>query len=156
METILKGTYPMLVMIVLACLLVLMAMLIDLGAGLYKAKQRGEVRSSWGLKRSLTKFITYEGGLLIAAGVDIMMHLCKFMSVIGVDALVGVPVITCLVAIFLMIVEFFSVREKADEKTRTEFARVEKLAASMVSREELTEAITNAIKAAITKDKGGE
>ena len=60
----------MLVMIVLACLLVLMAMLIDLGAGLYKAKQRGEVRSSWWLKRSLTKFITYEGGLLIAAGVQ--------------------------------------------------------------------------------------
>ncbi len=56
---------PMLTVIVIACVLVLGAMCIDLVSGLYKAKQRGEIRSSWGLKRTLTKFITYEGSMLM-------------------------------------------------------------------------------------------
>ena len=49
-------------MVITVMLLVLMAMIIDLGSGLYKAKQRGELRSSEALKRTLTKFISYEGG----------------------------------------------------------------------------------------------
>ena len=41
-------------MVITVMLLVLMAMIIDLGSGLYKAKQRGELRSSEALKRTLT------------------------------------------------------------------------------------------------------
>ena len=36
-------------------------------------------------------------------------------------------------------------REKADEKTKTEFSRVEKLAKAMVSRQELVDAIKDAL-----------
>lgn len=135
----------MLVIIVLACLIVLGAMIIDLGSGLYKAKQRNEIRSSWGLKRTLSKFIMYEGGMMIAAGVDILIHLSRLFVLFHLDAVQGVPLITCLVGIFLLIVEFLSVRERADEKTKTEMSRVAELAAKMVNKEELVEALTQAI-----------
>lgn len=135
----------MLVIIVLACLIVLGAMIIDLGSGLYKAKQRNEIRSSWGLKRTLSKFIMYEGGMMIAAGVDILIHLSRLFVLFHLDAVQGVPLITCLVGIFLLVVEFLSVRERADEKTKTEMSRVAELAAKMVDKEELVEALTQAI-----------
>lgn len=145
METILSGTGNMMIVVVLACIIVLFAMMIDLCSGLYKAKQRKEIRSSWGLKRSLSKFIMYEGGMLIAAGVDLLMHLSKMLQIIHLDELYGVPVVTCILGIFLLVVEFLSVKEKADEKTKTEFARTASLAAAMVNKDELVEALTQAI-----------
>lgn len=142
----------MLAIIVIACIIVLFAMCVDLCSGLYKAKQRGEIRSSWGLKRTLSKFIMYEGGMLIAAGVDVLVHLCKLFQLFHVEVLYGIPFITCLMGIFLLVVEYLSVREKADEKTRTEMSRVETLASKMVNRDELVEALTQAI---INSRKGG-
>lgn len=131
--------------IVIACLLVIGAMLIDLCAGLYKAKLRGEIRSSWGLKRSLSKFISYIGSLLIAAGVDLMMHFCKVFQLFHLDIIYGLPIITCLITIFLLIVEFLSVREAADEKTKTEVSRVADFAAQFIRKEDLIEALSKAL-----------
>lgn len=145
MAEVFEGIGTMLGIIVLACFIVLFAMIIDLISGLYKAKQRKEIRSSWGLKRSLTKFITYEGGMLIAAGVDILMYLCHLPEIIQVESIKGVPLITCLLGIFLLIVEFISLKEKADEKTKTEMSRVERLAEKVMNRDEFVEALKQAI-----------
>ena len=82
---------------------------------------------------------------MIAAGVDILIHLSRLFVLFHLDAVQGVPLITCLVGIFLLIVEFLSVRERADEKTKTEMSRVAELAAKMVNKEELVEALTQAI-----------
>lgn len=132
----------MVIIIVAACLIVLAAMAIDLVSGLHKAKQRGEVRSSWGLKRTLNKFITYEGGMLIAAGVDILIQLSQMLTLFGLEMLFGIPFVTCLLGIFLLVVEFLSVRERADEKTRTEMSRVEAMAAKYLTKDELVEVLT--------------
>lgn len=153
MDELFKGAENMLVIIVLACIIVFMAMCVDLISGLHKAKQRKEIRSSYGLKRSLGKFIMYEGGMLIACGVDVLMHFCKLLKVVHMDVIYGIPVVTCLLGIFLLIVEFISVREKADDKTKTEISRVEQLAAKMVNKDELVGALTQAI---INATKGGQ
>lgn len=145
MYSLLIGVRMELIIIVIACFIVLLAMAIDLASGLAKAKVRGEIRSSWGLKRSLIKFITYEGGMLIASGIDLLISLCKVMALVHLEILEGIPIVTCMVGIFLLVVEWLSVREKADEKTKTEFSRVEKLAKTMVSRQELVDALTNAL-----------
>ena len=145
MYSLLIGVRMELIIIVIACFIVLLAMAIDLASGLAKAKVRGEIRSSWGLKRSLIKFITYEGGMLIAAGIDLLISFCKVMALVHLEILEGIPIVTCMVGIFLLVVEWLSVREKADEKTKTEFSRVEKLAKTMVSRQELVEALTDAL-----------
>lgn len=148
MEYIFAGTGYMLVIVVVACLLVLVAMGIDLVSGVNKARMRGEVRSSYGLKRTVSKFIMYEGGMVIAAGIDLLIHYCKLFPLLHIDLLYGVPLITCLLGIFLLIVEGISVREKADEKTRLELSKAEhvaQMATKMVNKEELVEALTAAI-----------
>ncbi|MCM1219069.1 MAG: phage holin family protein [Lachnospiraceae bacterium] len=142
---IFSGAEEMLSVVVMACFIVLCAMVIDLISGLAKAKQRGEIRSSWGLKRSLNKFIMYEGGMLIAAGIDVLMHASHIYQLVRLEAIYGIPIITCLLGVFLLVVEFFSVREKADEKTRTEMSRVAELAEKMVHKDELVDALTKAI-----------
>lgn len=142
---ILSGAESMLSIVVLACFIVLCAMVIDLVSGLIKAKQRGEIRSSWGLKRSLNKFIMYEGGMLIAAGIDLLMYASHIYQLFTLDAIYGIPVVTCLLGVFLLVVEFLSVREKADKKTRTEMSRVAEMASKMVRKDELVDALTKAI-----------
>ena len=142
---LLNDAQNMLQIIVICMIIVCFAMMLDLVAGLYKAKQRGEIRSSWGLKRTLSKFISYIGGLLIAGGVDILIHLSKLFLVFHLNTLYGLPVFTCLIGIFLLIVEFLSIREAADEKTKTEMSRVAEIAGKLVNKEELVEALTQAI-----------
>ena len=156
MDELFKGAENMLVIIVLACIIVFMAMCVDLGGRRLITKQRKEIRSSYGLKRSLGKFIMYEGGMLIACGVDVLMHFCKLLKVVHMDVIYGIPVVTCLLGIFLLIVEFISVREKADDKTKTEISRVEQLAAKMVNKDELVGALTQAIINATKGDQANE
>ena len=155
LAAMLQGTGLMMYVVVLACLIVFMAMIVDLVSGLYKAKQRNEIRSSWGLKRTLSKFIMYEGGMVIAAGIDLLIFLSKLFVLFHLDVLQGVPIITCVVGIFLLIVEFLSVREAADEKTKTEMSRVATAAATLVNKDDLVTAITTAIIEA-TKQKSHE
>lgn len=145
MGEIFNGTDSMLSIVVAACIVVFFAMVIDLVSGLMKAKQRHEIRSSWGLKRTLSKFIMYEGGMLIAAGVDLLIHLSHLLQLFHLDLIYGIPVITCLLGIFLLLVEFLSVREKADEKTKTEISRAADAAAKLISADDLAEAIAKAI-----------
>lgn len=145
MTDILIDCGQMIKVIVIACIIVLIAMVIDLISGLAKAKQRGEIRSSWGLKRTLTKFITYEGGMLIAAGVDILMHICHILELFHIEVLYRTPIITCLLGIFLLIVEFISVREHADRKIRSDFTHVEELLANVVRKEDIKSIIETII-----------
>ena len=98
-ENIFDGATTMLMIGLFVMLAVLMAMIVDLGAGLYKAKQRGEIRRSEALRRTLSKFISYHGGLLIATMVDLLIHFLRLYTIIGLPILSSVPVVTILVGI---------------------------------------------------------
>lgn len=100
----------------ISCLIVIGAMAIDLIAGLHKARLRNEQRSSWGLKRTVAKFISYIGSLLIAFGIDVIILLAEIHRLSNLMLLRQVPVICCLLAIFLLVVEIVSIRETADIK----------------------------------------
>lgn len=146
MDKVLADIGQMLSVIVVAMVIVLVAMAIDLVSGVNKAKANGQMRTSWGLKRTISKFVMYEGGLLIAAGVDILMHSSHLYDLLRLEALRGVPFITCLVGVFLCVVEFLSVKESADIKMQKEFADAGKLLGNVFSKEDLREAIKDAIK----------
>ena len=88
----------------------------------------------------------YEGGMLIAAGVDALLQLSHLLKLFGLSHLEGIPFVTCLLGVFLLVVEFLSVREKADEKTRTELSRVEALAAKFITKEELVQVLTEVLR----------
>lgn len=137
MEQLYIETAPILRIAVVVMLLVFLAMAIDLGAGLYKAKLRGELRTSEALRRSLSKFISYEGGLMIATMADIFVHFCKFYELLGLKIMEGVPILSLLVGFFLLVVEFMSVREKADQKTRAQQQKAAGIISKLITKDEL-------------------
>lgn len=145
MEEIFYDTGPMLRISVVVMLLVLVAMIIDLMAGLYKAKMSGELRTSIGLRRSVSKFVSYEGGLMIATIADLFIHFSKFYQLFHINILVGVPVVAILVGLFLLIVEFMSVREKADKKTRRKQVEALELIANIMTKEDFKSIIEKII-----------
>ena len=138
-EIVFINTGPLFHVAVIVMLLVLLAMIIDLGAGLYKAKQRGELRTSEALRRTLSKFISYEGGLAIAVMVDVLISFAKFFELFGLTMISAVPVVTILVGIFLLIVEFLSVREKADEKTKKQQKEAAELIGKILTKEDVAD-----------------
>ena len=146
MENVFTEIGQMLSVMVVARVIVMVAMVIDLVSGINKARANGQMRTSWGLKRTMSKFIMYEGGMLIAAGVDILTHSSHLYDLLHLHALRGVPFITCLVGAFLCVVEFLSVRETADVKMKKEFMEAGKVLGSVFSKEDLREAIKEAIK----------
>ena len=126
------GVTEMSVGIVFVAIIVLMAMMVDLVAGLYKAHLRGDARRSEALKRTGYKFLLYEGTILIAAGIDILIHIAKIPMWFGWELMYNVPLVTILIGIFWCVVEFLSVREKADEKIHSDISKAEKLAAQIL------------------------
>lgn len=136
---ILNGIGNMLLIAVATMLVVFIAMMVDLASGLRKAKIRGELRSSQALKRTFTKFITYEGGMVIALCFDILIHMSRLPQLFGLEVIAGIPVIMCLVGAFLCMVEFISVREKADQKTRKQMSDAAELLNSLLANDNLKE-----------------
>ena len=145
MDILLEGTRPMLAIACACALFVMLAMLIDLISGLYKAKLRGELRTSYGLSRSVSKFILYGGSVMIALMVDIMVHYSRLFVLMKLLPIVGVPVITCLVSVFLCVIEFLSIREKAEDKVRKRMDKTLGAIIELVGRERLRDILAERV-----------
>ena len=149
MDILLEGTRPMLAIACACALFVMLAMLIDLVSGLYKAKLRGELRTSYGLSRSVGKFILYGGSVMIALMVDIMVHYSRLFVLMKLQPIVGVPVITCLVSVFLCVIEFISIREKAEDKVRKRMDKTLGAIIELVGRERLRDILSERVDSTI-------
>lgn len=132
MKIVFAEVEGMMLCIALVSVVVFVAMVVDLASGLYKAHLRGEVRRSEALKRSGYKFCLYEGSILIAAGIDLLIHVAKMPLWFGWEMVYGLPLVTIALGIFWCVVEFLSVREKADEKTHSDIQKAEKLAVELM------------------------
>ncbi len=150
-----NGTETMMMIAVIAQLMVFVSMMIDLASGMYKAWYRREKWKSDYLKRTGFKFVLYEGALLIATCVDVLVHFSKLYQWWGWDLVYGLPLVTIGVGIFWCVVEFLSVREKADDKIHSEIARAERLAKQVLSREELVDILAEAMRKGMVENKQG-
>lgn len=142
---ILHGADVMLLVIAIVCIIVLMAMMLDLVVGMRKAKMAGVYRSSEAFKRTVTKFITYEGGILVAGCIDFLILLTQIVSLIGLDVLTNVPIVTILIGILLCGVEGWSIWEKAEDKQRNRSAKIAGAALDLLTSDKLdklTEIVT--------------
>lgn len=88
--------------------------------------------------------------MLIAAGVDVLIHFSRLFVLFDLNSIVGIPIITCIVGIFLLIVEFISIREKADKKTKGDMEKVETAIGKLITKEDLVSILEE------LKKKGGE
>lgn len=132
MIELLAGAKMMMMVVSVVSLIVLVAMIVDLAAGLYKAHLRGDARRSEALKRTGYKFCLYQGTILIASGIDMLVHLSKLYMWFGWDLVYNLPLVTIALGIFWCFVEALSVKEKADEKTHSDIAKAERMAKALL------------------------
>jgi len=126
--------------------IVLLAIIIDLISGLKKAKQRGELRTSYGLQRTVRKIVTYFGALTFALMIDIIA-----------SYFVSFPVFTSIMAIFLIVIEGTSVYEKADEKQRKKMAdEATTLITLLEHKDDILNGIAEVLKTKLKQDKENE
>ena len=145
---ILVGLPVMYLIVVVAMIVVIGAMCMDAAFGWRKAKLRNEARTSYLFSRSITKFALYEGVLFISAGIDTLIHFVWAQFSASVHC---VPLASILVAITLCIVEIWSMREKAEEKTRNNFNHAIKVVADVLQQEQAVDIAKHIIdKAAAT------
>ena len=142
MKEILQGLGLLYCIAVICMVIVIVAMAVDLVSGWRKAKERGEDRTSYAFSRSLTKFLTYEGILLIACCIDTLVHFAWFQF--G-DSSYSIPLATLLMAVVLCCVEGWSVREKAEEKTRNRIDKALTYIIDAIGKEKASELIRDAI-----------
>lgn len=123
---------------VVAMVAVMIAMSMDLMFGWRKAKERGDARTSYAFSRTINKFALYEGVLLISCCIDTLIHFVWAQFSTGVYSF---PVASCILAMVLCIVEIWSMKEKADEKTRNNLNTAIKVVAEAIPKEQAQEVL---------------
>lgn len=123
--------------------LVTVSMVIDLISGWSKAKQRGEERTSYGLRRTVTKSVMYYGLLFFAFMFD-----C-----IG-TFFYPLPYVSMIAAGFLIFIEGKSVLEKANDKDKRKLNKsLEELSIILDNKEDLIKGVAEIMKNQIEKQK---
>lgn len=140
------GTKSMLLVSVVFILFVICAMTIDLISGIRKAKERGDTRTSYGLSRTVNKFILYIGSTIIATFIDLMIHYTHLLYLMKLTPIAGLPVVTCLLCIFLCLIELKSIKEKADEKTNKEVENMIRIIVKAIGRENIQDVAIDKIR----------
>ena len=97
-------------------MLVLLAMTVDLACGVTKAKRNHEARTSYGLARTISKFLAYEGAVIVGAAIDCLLMTGRVWSLVRLDAWDGVPIVCSLLGVFLCAIEVVSIFESAKTK----------------------------------------
>lgn len=108
---------------------VFIMILADLWSGVRKARVRGEVRSSFGYKKTIDKIARYYNALIALTVIDAMQigGIWYLTCYYGWSVPIF-PAITLLGALGISAVELKSIYEKADEKVRGDYKEVAALA----------------------------
>lgn len=123
--------------------LVAIAMIVDLLAGWNKAKQRGEARTSYGLRRTINKGVTYYQLMLFALIFD-----CISLFFLPL------PYATFLITAFIIIIECKSVWEKANDKDKRRISEnLGDLITLLDNRDDLIQGFTEIVKKELIKHK---
>lgn len=149
---IVHGLPTLTLLALMAMILVNVAITADLVSGWRKAKLRREARTSYAFSRTLTKFLLYMGILIIGGCVDMLIHFVCYMF----GYCYVVPAAIILLAIVLCIVEMWSIREKADEKTRNSMKNAMELVQKTLSHDQVVALLAEAVAKANAGDKRTE
>lgn len=142
-ELVFDGLGVMYCLAVVVMVAVIVAMVVDFVSGWRKARLRGDEHTSYAASRSLTKFLIYEGILLIGVCIDTMVH---FVWAMLMDGSYFVPLMTIVWGIILCLVEAWSVKEKADRKQRKRMDDAAAALANILDRETVLEILKTRVK----------
>lgn len=142
-ELVFDGLGIMYCLSVVVMVAVIVAMCVDFLSGWRKATLRGDEKTSYAASRTLTKFLIYEGILLIGVCIDTMIH---FVWAMLMDGSYFVPLMTIGWGIILCIVEAWSVKEKADKKQRKRMDDAAAALANILDKETVLEILRARVK----------
>lgn len=124
---------------------VFIAMVLDLIAGILKARKLGEATTSEGLKRTVAKFKDYYGMLLVATLIDILLSVVEPYNL---------PYATFASGIYLTTIEGLSIREKGEDKIRRQGNKDLKVLVSLLeNRGDLVKAFVDIVKSEIATNE---
>lgn len=124
-------------------LLVAAAIILDLISGWRKAKERQEARTSFGLRRTVTKSVLYYALMLFAFMFD-----CIGMF------FYTEPYVTLIAAGFLIFIEGKSILEKAHDKDKRKLNRhLEDLSSILENKDDLLKGIADVLKNQLEEKK---
>ena len=83
--------------------------------------------------------------MIIACGIDSICYVCKFWAFIHVSALTNIPVVSSIVAVFILVTEVRSIWEKADAKQRRQAGKTAEMISKVINKEILADALTHAL-----------
>ena len=139
---ILAGLYTMIFIVVL----------LDLWSGIRKARQRGEYRSSYGLRKTVEKLAKYFNMMLVLSVIDAMQMLAVYDLNLQISFRIPIfPILTVAGAIFVGIIELKSIYEKADQKDKGKYQDAARLVKEFASNKE-ARSIINSIAEYLKKD----
>ncbi|MDH6309285.1 phage-related holin [Dysgonomonas sp. PFB1-18] len=149
-HSLLTGDYAdlriKLAIIAIMWLFVAVAIVIDLISGYRKAKERNEARTSYGLRRTVTKIVMYYAMMLFAFMFD-----CIGMF------FYPQPYVTFIAAGFLIFIEAKSILEKANDKDKKKLNKsLQDLSAILDNRDDLIKGIAETLKNQLTDKKETE
>lgn len=102
----------------LFCLLVFVAISVDLVSGWRKATERHEAHTSYALSRTISKVLMYQGVMIVTGCIDVVLSVCHVTQLLHVVLLDNLPVMSGLMCVLLCLVELKSIYEKAEDKSR--------------------------------------
>lgn len=133
--------------IIVVCILymlVITMVLLDLCAGIRKAKRVGTYRSSRGLRRTVYKIIHYFNMMLAMTCIDAIQIIACYMINIQTDKNIPLlTVFTILGCIFIGFIELKSIYESNEEKDRAKIEEAAKILKAMLADEKGKEVLTN-------------
>ena len=154
---LLRLILPVIIMLVVIYFLVLIAVFLDLWAGIRKAKAMEVLTTSEGLRRTVNKISKYFNMLFMVTIVDILQMLAiTCINIQTGEHIPDVPLLTFLGAIFICVIELKSVYEKAEDKEREQIAQTAKILSKFIrdiNNKELVSKIAEFLKQEENEDK---
>lgn len=135
---------------------VLLAIFLDLWAGIRKAKARGEFRSSFGLRKTIGKVSNYFNMLFVVTIIDILqMMLVMLLNNNTNVVLPALPFLTFAAGIFAVAIEGKSIFEKNTDKEKARVQETAKMLSEILKNKDNQE-MFSAFLAYVQKEKPKE
>jgi len=145
-EGLAQAVHTQVFFIAVVYVLVVFLVGLDLWAGIRKAKQRGEFRSSYGLRKTIDKLCRYLNLMLVLTIIDCMQMLALYqLAAQGSIHLPQLAVLTFAGGMFIGIIEVKSIWENNSQKERARIDDALKLVAKMAKDRDIQDVLNNLV-----------
>lgn len=153
MEAILTSFRVPLLIVTFVYIAVLLFIALDLWAGIRKAKARGEYRSSYGLRKTVTKIAGYYNMLLVITVIDALQIVAITVLQVNLPAF---PFFTLAGALFVGFIELKSIYEKNDAKQKAKVQEAAVLLSQIIEKSKDSDALNHLLEILKREQHGTE